>query len=91
LEVTTRRGLFSEALGLIPVLRDQSDGPDGDDDRQPRDRPYRTYQEAVAELRRRERAAESSPAPASAPLAQRSPPRSWREGADEVAARERRA
>ena len=89
--MTTRRGLFSEALGLIPALRDQLDSPDGDDDRQPRDRPYRTYQEAVAELRRRERAAAGSPAPASAALAERSPPRSWREGADEVAARDRRA
>ena len=87
--MNTRRRLFSDALGLIPALRDRVDRPDGDDDRPPRDRPYRTYQEAVAELRRRERAAEGSPAPASAPLAQRSPPRSWREGADEVAARER--
>jgi hypothetical protein len=88
--VNTRRRLFSDALGLIPALRDRVDRPDGDDDRQARDRPYRTYREAVAELRRRERAAEGGPAPASAPLAQRSPPRSWREGAGEVAARERR-
>jgi hypothetical protein len=89
--VNTRRRLFSDALGLIPALRDRVDRPDGEDDRRPRARPYRTYREGVAELRRRERAAEDGPAPASAPLAPRPPPRTWREGADEVAARERRA
>jgi hypothetical protein len=84
---TTRRRLFGRALGLI---RDRFDELDKRDNREAPERPYRTYREGVEDLRRRERAAADKPAPSPALLPQHPIPRTWREGADEVAARERR-
>jgi hypothetical protein len=89
--MTTRRSLFSQALGLIPIVRDRLDEPDEEDDRPSGERPYRTYREGVADLQRRERAAAERPPPAPGQLPQPPTPRTWREGAKEVEERERRA
>lgn len=88
--MTTRRRLFSQALGLIPLVRDHLDEDDGDDVPPARERPYRTYREGVADLQRREEAAAENPAPAPGRLPEHPTPRTWREGAEEVADRERR-
>jgi hypothetical protein len=87
---TTRRRLISQTLGLVPIVRDHLDRSEREDDGRAAEPGYRTYREGVADLRRRERAAGKSPPPPPAQIPHRQVPRTWREGAEEVAERERR-
>jgi hypothetical protein len=81
---TTRRGLIAEALGLVSLPREPADSALASSEAagSAGEVRYRSYREGVADLRRRERQAVSSPRPPRAV-------RTWREGAAAVAADER--